>query len=163
MIFMKPHKVSFSTALNIQLLKTAMLAKSSSNEMDKFTKLLAVGIACGFIVASLGLANTYRLERKIENLSAACVAEGQRDRNTPDAPAWKRDSMVCDPKDLAKNTAHIPPGIQGELVRAQLALDLSRNWPLLLAVAIASALSLPWCWYFLLNRVKELREALIGR
>jgi hypothetical protein len=132
--------------------------------MDKLAKLLAAGVVCGLAIASLGLANTYRLEWKIEKLSAACVAEGERDRNTPDAPAWKRDIiLLCDAETLAKDTTHIPPGIQGELVSARLALDSSRRWPFLLAMAIAGVLAVPWCWYFLLNRIRELREALIGK
>jgi hypothetical protein len=131
--------------------------------MDKLAKLLAAGVVCGLAIASLGLANIYRLEWKIEKLSAACVAEGERHRNTPELDII----FLCDAETLAetfaKDTTHIPPGIQGELASARLALDSSRRWPFLLAMAIAGVLAVPWCWYFLLNRIRELREALIGK
>jgi hypothetical protein len=48
-------------------------------------------------------------------------------------------------------------------MRAQLALDAAPDWPYTLAAAIAGVLALPWCWYFFLRRVKELREAILGK
>lgn len=180
--------------------------------MDRWTKALLIGVTCGLLVAGVGVVNTFRLERKVETLTAACIAErdkpasavpgGRRD-GAPDNPsgasaapdatnkeaqkgarqsAGKQElnrygaiygaprasdvvmkSAYCEADLLAEYVAdHALPGVQGELGSAQRALDFTRYWPLGLAAAIAAVLGLPWFWYFLLKRVKELRQALIG-
>ena len=136
---------------------------------------MLAGVAIGIVVATLGLANTYRLEREIQDFSIKCVAEGEKGQKNskfdPDSAvlieAWKPPAdavLVCDPEDLAPlRSASIPLGVQGEIVRAKLELNSSREWPLWLAMAIALALSMPFVWYFFLNRIKELREVIVGK
>lgn len=181
--------------------------------MDRWTKALLIGVTCGLLVAGVGVVNTFRLERKVETLTAACIAE--RDKPASAAPGGRQDgvpdnplgvsaapnatnneaqkgatrsapekqqlnrygliygapraadvvmkSAYCEADLLAVYVAnHALPGVQGELGNAQRALDFTRYWSLGLGAAIAAVLGLPWFWYFLLKRVKELRQALIG-
>jgi hypothetical protein len=37
------------------------------------------------------------------------------------------------------------------------------NWPQISGIAISLLCSLPWLWYFFLQRIRELREAILGK
>ena len=81
----------------------------------------------------------------------------------PRASDMVMKASYCEADLLAEYVAnHDLAGIQGELGSAQRALDFTRDWPLWLGAALAAVLGLPWFWYFLLKRIKELRQALIG-
>lgn len=127
--------------------------------MDTPTKTLIVGLLVGGLIAGAGVANSHRLQRKIQNLRANCVAEGQRDANRPDFPrSWE---PICDPMELGRGGQSLV-GVQQELANAQRALWLSeRLTPI--AVGIGGVLALPWAWYFVLRRVRELRDAVVGK
>jgi hypothetical protein len=130
--------------------------------MDKPTRLLSAGILTGLFLIGLGAANDYRLEQNVEELVNKCLSERQRESKAPGTPGAFGGILVCEPQDLAKGD-HLAPGVQGELARAQRLLNARSNWLYFLGASIAAVLALPWGWYFLLNRIKELREAVIGK
>jgi hypothetical protein len=69
--------------------------------------------------------------------------------------------MTCDPIELARSDRYT--GIQGQLAAAERDLLRWDNWPQISGIAILLLCSLPWFWYFLLRRIREFREALLGK
>jgi hypothetical protein len=121
--------------------------------MDKSMKTLIIGAVCGLAIASVGVVINWQLQQKLDGLVKTCAAE--RDKR---AGGFK---PFCDPRDLAAFDSGV--GIQGEIISVQRQLDWWDHWLQLLGLAIAVGLALPWCWYFLLNRIRELRDATIGK
>jgi hypothetical protein len=133
--------------------------------LDKPAKILIGGIFACALIYGLGVANTSRLERRVQELQKACVAEteteAQKQGTLSALVSIFSGKMTCDPIVLARSDRHT--GIQGQLAAAE--HDLSRwdSWPLVSGVAILFLCSLPWLWYFLLRRIREFREALLGK
>jgi hypothetical protein len=133
--------------------------------LDKPAKILIAGVLASALAYGLGQMNTRRLERRVQELQTACVAEQE-------AEAKKQGTlsalttiftgrMSCDPIELAKSSNSV--GIQGQLARAELELSRWGNWPLVVCTVTLLISSAPWLWYFFLRRIRELREAILGR
>jgi hypothetical protein len=69
--------------------------------------------------------------------------------------------MTCDPLELARSGSY--PGIQGQLAAAERDVLRWASWPQISGIAIPLMCSLPWLWYFFLRRIRELREAIVGK
>jgi hypothetical protein len=110
-------------------------------------------------VLAIGFANVWRIERKVAQIHAACVKKGK----APDEFSKLGAELLCDPKELARSTDNDPPGVQGELARAQRQLFRWQEWPTRVGLLIALLCAIPWAWYFVLDRIREFREAIIGR
>ena len=127
--------------------------------MDRPTKALIIGILAGVLVVGAGFLNVTRLERGVDRLSTQCRSQAQREKEVPNPPGWG-GVLVCDAPTLVQlEGQHAHPGIQGEIVAAHQKLVRAKQWPVPIGLAIAVALTLPWAWYFLLNRIRELRNA----
>ena len=133
--------------------------------MDKPAKILIGGIFAGALLFGLGEMNTFRLERRVQELQRACVAETE-------AAAKKQGTLsalasifsgkaTCDPVELARSDGY--PGIQGQLAAAERDALRWANWPQVSAIAISLMCCFPWLWYFFLRRIRELREAILGK
>ena len=72
-------------------------------------------------------------------------------------------STPCDPGELAKGVYEDARGLQADVRQAQMALLRWQRWPSRIAILGFGLLAVPWTWYFLLQRIRELREAIIGR
>jgi len=133
--------------------------------LDKPTTVLLVGGLAGALTYGLGQMNTHRLERRVQELQRACVAE--RDAEARKSGAFSSlanifwGKALCDPVELAKSGGH--EGIQGQVAAAELEVLRWADWPLIVGIAILLACSLPWLWYFFLRRIRELREAIFGK
>ena len=74
------------------------------------------------------------------------------------------EDMICTADQLKPlQYEHMPVGIQGAIIAtAQKAEDVEAKC-LMLAGLFPLILGIPWVWYFLLARVREFREAALGR
>jgi hypothetical protein len=133
--------------------------------LDKSVKILIGGIFAGALIYGLGEMNTFRLERKVQELQRACVAETE-------AEAKKQGTLSAltsifsgkatrDPVELARSDGY--PGIQGQLAAAERDVLRWANWPQISGIAISLMCCFPWLWYFFLRRIRELREAILGK
>ena len=133
--------------------------------LDKPTKIIICGIFAGALVYGLGEMNTLRLERRVQELQRVCVAETEAEAKKQGAFSSLANifsgKATCDPVELARSDGYV--GIQGQLAAAERDALRWANWPTILAIAIWSGCSLPWVWYFFLRRVRELREAIVGK
>jgi len=136
--------------------------------MGKPMKILIVGLALGVAVAGSGVVNTHRLQAKLDELRTICIAEGEKEAMVPGnyaaLAAKYGGKSLCDPVELShSNSGSEPSGVQGQLVKTHHELLGSEQWPILLGATITLLLAVPWIWYFLLRRIKEIREAITGK
>jgi len=132
--------------------------------LDKPTKVLIVGIFAGALTYGLGQINTHRLERRVQELQRACIAEGEAEAGKQPTFSWTNifgGKPQCDPVELARSSGRV--GIQGQLAAAERDVLEWGNWPLIACIGIPLTCSLPWLWYFFLRRIRELREAIVGK
>jgi len=133
--------------------------------LDKPAKILISGIFVGALIYGLGEVNTHRLERRVQELQRACVAETEAEakkQGTFSALASIfSGKAICDPVDLARSEGY--SGIQGQLAAAERDVLRWANWPQISAIAIPLLFSLPGLLYFFLRRIRELREAIAGK
>jgi hypothetical protein len=133
--------------------------------LDKPAKILIGGIIAGALIYGLGEMNTLRLERRVQELRRACVAETEAEAKKQGAfsalAGIFTGKMTCDPLELARSDSY--PGIQGQLAAAERHVLRGASWPQISGIAIPLTCSLPWLWYFFLRRIRELREAIVGK
>ena len=133
--------------------------------MDKSAKIIIGGIFAGALVYGLGEMNTFRLERRVQELQRACVAETDAEAKKPGAfsalASIFSGKMTSDPVELARSDGYT--GIQGQLAAAERDVLRWANWPQISGIAISLMCCFPWLWYFFLRRIRELREAILGK
>lgn len=115
--------------------------------MDKPIKLFLGGVICAAIIAAVGFANTHRLESKVRKLEAECVEEGKREK-------FESGHLLCDVESLVGLEQSV--GIQSRLAAAKREVSDSERWPYVVAAGVLVFSGVPWAWYFLLRRIREL-------
>jgi hypothetical protein len=105
------------------------------------------------------------LESTIAALQAKCAAESEE--STKSGTGWEHDPLLCDPKALASDSGHLA-GIQKEIAAKQTSINDERQYnpmtlPYFVALGIVVITGLPWSWYFVLRRIRELSDAIRGR
>jgi hypothetical protein len=133
--------------------------------LDKSAKILIGGIFAGVLAYGVGEMNRVRLERRVQELHATCVAETEAEATKQGtlsalASIFSR-KMTCDPVELAQSEGYT--GTRGQLAEAERNVLAWNRWPQILGIAITLLCSLPWLWYFFLRRIRELREAVFGK
>ncbi len=96
-------------------------------------------------------------------LRAKCAAESEE--STKSGKGWGHDPLVCDQKKLSYAGL---TGIQKDLSEKQKEIDVEHQYyPMellyLIALGVFVIAGLPWSWYFLLRRVREVSDAIRGR
>jgi hypothetical protein len=133
--------------------------------LDKPAKILFGGIFAGTLIYGLGVMHTSHLERRVQELQKACVAETEAEAKKQGAfsalASMFSGKMTCDPIELARSNSYT--GVQGQLATAERDLLRWDSWPQTSGIAIPLLCSLPWLWYFLLRRIREFREAVLGK
>lgn len=119
--------------------------------MGKPIIIFLCGLGIAVFVAVGGLANTYRLDSKVQKLEAMCLEEEKNDKSE-----WAEFELVCDAKSLGMNSV----GIQLKVAEAYREARHSREWPNIVALGILAISILPLAWYFFLARIRELRDAI---
>jgi hypothetical protein len=150
--------------------------------MDRPTKILACGALIAGVIAGFDVIGAAQHSRNVETLRhvrddavARCVAEGKAEKKpsadkflSAESP-WEvtRVEMLCNPQTLI-DLGGESIGVQKDLVSAQQNLDREESdgepapWPYLLAAMIFGLSLVPWAWYFLLRRIRELAAAIRG-
>jgi hypothetical protein len=143
--------------------------------MDKPLKILVAGAATAATLAAFcAISNdisTARHEQKIAALESTiaalqdrCAAESEE--NTKSGKGYGHDPLVCDPKKLSGYAGLA--GIQKDVANKQNEIDVERQFysmelPYIIALGIVLITGIPWSWYFLLRRIREISDAVGGR
>ena len=97
------------------------------------------------------------LDRKLARLQSECAAAAP-----PPEIAELGGVFVCDPVALASSTYDRPQGVQRDLAQTQWERVQWHDGIAPVAFWFCILCCLPWAWYFLLRRIRELRDAVIG-
>ena len=125
------------------------------------SKLFAIGLIAAVACFGAGRIIVMRADTHLKSLVATCHDESERAQHSNTNVPWEKDPLVCDPRELASIGA--PVGIQAQIASAYGRLLSLRQWTWLVPAAIAAASAIPFLWYFLLRRIRELSGAVIGR
>jgi len=142
--------------------------------MDKPLKILVAGAAIAAALAAFCAITNHisaarydqkiaSLESTIADLQAKCSAKSEEDAKS--GKAYGHDPLVCDPKKL---TYAGLAGIQKDLSEKQKEIDVEQQYypmvlPYLIALIVLVIAVLPWSWYFLMRRIREVSDAIRGR
>lgn len=143
------------------------------------------GIIIAIIILGLGWANTTRLTSKLNQLEKdkwEVYADNKSPSNnapTRSATSKKLSGKLVPREDLPTHPGDHPSlseqwdqtpvpdeqfsAKEREIDSVRYAVNDSRMMTFVIAASIIAASLLPWLWYFLLKRIRELREAIIGK
>lgn len=128
--------------------------------MSKPLKVLAIGVLLATGIMGTGYVIEKRQQAGIDDLVAQCKAEHL---NRPDGPwkKWQQNTLVCELSELLMFTDQV--GIQKEIVEAHYTSVNTTDWVKFVAGAALVLSALPLLWQFLLNRIRELANAIRGK
>ncbi len=124
-------------------------------------KSLLVAAAAALAIVGYGLAGHLQHQADLRAHVAACEKEANRPVTKPDGQDVTL-RLMCDPRELDKGV-DLPAGIQGQIVLAQREVDGGWGEEGLIAILVLLVGAIPWGWYFLLERIREMRQAALGR
>lgn len=133
--------------------------------MERTAKIAISGLVIGCVIAGLSVEHSARLNSKLESARAECVAEGKREANTTaigKMAAKYRGKLDCDPASLQQNDVR-GNNAQNNLLQAYQEQEAWSPWPILVGILTTFISALPWLWYFILRRLAEIRQALLGK
>lgn len=119
------------------------------------TKILLGGLALASLILVFGQARIYVLERDLNSLIQQCSMQDDDEFG---------GVMDCDPDSLHRqgNFGNLK-GLQYEIAFAQASILGSRSLTKEIPLAVLFLALIPWLWYFLLKRVREISDAIFGR
>jgi hypothetical protein len=121
------------------------------------TKFLIVGIIFAALVFGGGHALTWYFEMKLSDAVAKCEADSRSNA----VPVEERGKAVCDPKLLAILNEDAKD--LGEIANLDHQKRDTAEWTIGITAALVLFSTLPWTWYFLLRRIRELRDSVAGQ
>lgn len=140
--------------------------------LTKPTLFLLLGLILGGAAIAIGYVVSGQLSHKVETLVSECAAANLKRaaanlKPVPaDAPAWARDQMVCELRELESSTGPSSRrlvGVQASIVETHAASLAWRGQSRTIGALLFGVLALPYCWHFLLRRIAELHQAMLGR
>ena len=130
--------------------------------MDKPTRYLIVGFVISTLICTVGYLTSIYEKSQVRSLVEKCNAETSGDPKGP----WlnyQKIPLVCDPATLSELGVSDPVGIQKEIVAAQSNAGRTFDNAIIVASIVFGIFAIPYSWYFLLCRIRELRDAITGR
>jgi hypothetical protein len=143
--------------------------------LDKPLKILVTGTAIAAALAAFcAITNeigTARHEQKIASLESTIAAlQGKcaaaSEESVGSGSGYEHSPLICDPKKLSGYAGL--GGVQRDMAEKQNEIDIERQYypmelPYIIALAIVVIAGIPWSWYFLLRRIREVSDAILGR
>ena len=130
--------------------------------ISKASKIFFAGIVIASFVSAFGFLNTNLHESKVHKLESECAEEWKQDKSKlASEVALYGGTLVCDAQSLSSGDGNV--GIQAKIVQAQNEVLSSKEWPYFAALLVLIFSAVPWAWYFLLRRIREVRDAVAGK
>lgn len=133
--------------------------------LEKPTKLLLYGIVLGIVVLVTGFAVSYYYSSLADDLVTECKNENKKP-TLAGAPSWGKDPLLCNLHELESTVTgsnHGLVGVQAKMVETHRLVDSWRSRANMLSAVLVGIFALPYGWYFLLHRIKELSNAIFGK
>jgi hypothetical protein len=113
------------------------------------------GLVLAAAVMVAGNLMARHLDTSVKVLETECESERR-----PPALGYEDLVLICDAPSLSIGGS---VGIQRQIAEANDEARLWGEWSYVLAVVIIAISTLPCVWYFLLARIRELRDAISGK
>lgn len=140
------------------------MAWMASKYLDKTTKILLGGIVVAALVVGIGYVASIRANSHVSDLIAQCQAENARSRASKSQDGWENTPLICDPKILRTISRNSPTvGIQAQIMDTQGQGERWLEQAITVAIGVLFLSAMPYAWYFLLRRLRELRDAITGK
>ena len=117
----------------------------------------------GIVLAGITIAGGYLTSLRDESELASLVAKCRSEASAAPKGPWldyQKAPLVCDPIVLSKLTAGDAVGIQREIVESASSSGEIYRISIAVAILLFVGFSLPYAWYFLLRRIRELSGAI---
>ena len=136
--------------------------------MDRQTKYLSVGVTLAVLLLLGGYATSIYENSQLSSLVEKCKIDDLKSRGllTDEEKAkapWLDAPLVCDPDALSKSRTGDEVGIQKQIIEFQSTSGHMFNDAKVIALFIFLLFSSPYAWYFLLRRIREVRDAVTGK
>lgn len=123
------------------------------------TKILLGGLALASLILVFGQARLYELERDLGSVVQQCEL------------VFGLASSVCEVEEVFPGIRLVVPASQqaerdytlAEIEDTQTLILSSRNLTNKISLAVLFLALIPWLWYFLLKRIREISDAIFGR
>ena len=139
--------------------------RESLQQLERPTKFLLFGVVLGIIALVTGYTMSHYYSGMTDTLVEECISEN----NKPTAagvPRWTQAPLVCNVPKLVSAARVANSGLVGIEAKIVEAHRLSNAWlnrAHMLGGVLIGIFALPYGWYFLLRRIKELSNALLGK
>lgn len=131
--------------------------------MDKTIKILLGGVAVAAFVVGVGCVVSLLAKSHVSEYVAQCQSENARPPSKS-KDGWEDAPLICDPEILRKTSTNLPYiGVQAQIVDAQRQGDKSLEQATVIAFGLLIISAIPYAWYFLLRRLRELRDAITSK
>ena len=129
--------------------------------ISKPTQILFAGVLVAILVYGLGQFFVYNAQTKLHELRTEC----EKPNKYTELAKKFGGVTLCDPVELMRMEDSTEPtsGVTAQLISAQKELWAAQRWPWPAASILLSLSALPWLWYFFLRRIRELRDAIVGK
>lgn len=141
--------------------------------MDRTLKILLGGLAIAALVVGVGFAGSIRSSFHITDLVAQCETETNNPPKYQDTESAAKSHgfdfssmryVGCDPEVLRTESRSSPfVGIRAQIIDT---LRQGERWfeqAIVIAIGVLILSATPFAWYFLLRRVRELHDAIVGK
>ncbi len=129
-------------------------------KIDSPAKIFIIGIAFAIIITASGLFYINKLNSNLRQLETECSAQDDHAASKWEGKDIKWET-VCDAETLKAINSNT--GIQARIVTLYNEIQTIKQWPITVSATILLFSFIPWAWYFILKRIKELREAILGK
>ena len=122
--------------------------------MDKSTSAMIAGIALGITIVADSTMRDRSFDSRLEDLEQQCRQENVAIERAPGDDF----ELTCSRHELWNLKGG---GVQGQIAKA----NHDQAWwrsVLPLGFVVPVVMGIPWAWYFLLRRIRELRDVLAG-
>ena len=131
--------------------------------MERGARPLLISAAIAAAMAIAGFGASARLQANLDSAVATCKADKRPAFTDPKTGEQIGvGEMICDPIEYYSHMDDPWVSPQKEIRDAIRAKWSQPDWLFVVAVVVMAIGALPYAWYFLLLRLKEVREALTG-
>ena len=130
--------------------------------MNQPIKILIMGVLIAALIATAGFLNSYYLESKLHTLESECAHGKSKEKdNHNELDFSSYGKLVCDSEEL-RGIGKLK-GIQAQILQNQNDIWLSKKWYYSITLLVLIVSAAPLFWYFLLQRIREIRNVIVGK
>ena len=128
------------------------------------TRIFLGGLVVALFVLGVGYTAVLVNKLHLVDLVAQCESKNSGATQEKDKDGWENVPIVCEPEILAQLSSNPPSvGIQAQIEDVYRQGQRKFDQAIFIAYIVAFFSVVPYAWYFLLRRVRELHNAIMGK